>query len=272
MADGKPELALQQFEKAAALDPENPTIKARVAISEINTGKAQEGLAQLEQVFASEAGATIAGPTLVLSELRARRIKKAAEVAASLIKLDANNPLYQTLLGMVDVAQRDYPAAEAAFRAALARNPEFVRPPAIWRSSMWRPGAPKTQKRSMASFFQTRPTTLPPFSGWRISRSRRRNGPRRPVTLTARAPPRPNDPTPGIKLVNLYELRQDWKDALAVAGELVAQFPRDANVHIAQATAELGAGDTKGAIASLRPSTRFGARFDANPVPLCQLC
>jgi cellulose synthase operon protein C len=95
MADGKSELALQQFEKSAALDPENPTIKARVAVSEINTGKSQEGLTQLELVFATGAGETIAGPTLVLSELRAGRIEKASEVAASLIKLDANNPLYK---------------------------------------------------------------------------------------------------------------------------------------------------------------------------------
>jgi predicted Zn-dependent protease len=60
----------------------------------------------------------------------------------------------------------------------------------------------------------------------------------------------PNDLQPGIKLVTLYELRQDWKNALAVAGELVAQFPREAAVHIAQATAELGTGDTKSAIAT----------------------
>jgi len=77
-------------------------------------------------VFASKSGETIAGPTLVLTELRAGRVEKAAEVAASLIKLDANNPLYQTLLGEVQVAQRDNAGAETAFRAALARNPEFA--------------------------------------------------------------------------------------------------------------------------------------------------
>src|SRR5205814_2355747 len=126
MAAGKPELALQQFEKAAALDPENPSLKARVAISEMNAGQDREGLALLEQVFASEGGAVIAGPTLVLSELRANRVTKAAEVAASLVKLDPANPLYQTLRGVVDVAQRDYAGAEDAFRAALARNPEFA--------------------------------------------------------------------------------------------------------------------------------------------------
>src|SRR5271169_1712840 len=34
MADSKPDLALQQFEKAAALDPDNPAIKTQVGVSE----------------------------------------------------------------------------------------------------------------------------------------------------------------------------------------------------------------------------------------------
>ena len=81
MAEGKPDLALQQFEKAAALDPDNPAIKTRVGISEIDIGQGQQGLSTLEQVFATEAGAPVAGPTLVLTELRAKHLDKAAEVA-----------------------------------------------------------------------------------------------------------------------------------------------------------------------------------------------
>jgi cytochrome c-type biogenesis protein CcmH/NrfG len=40
MADRKPDLALQQFQKAAALDPDNPAIKTQVGVSEIDAGKA----------------------------------------------------------------------------------------------------------------------------------------------------------------------------------------------------------------------------------------
>ena len=259
MADGKPELALQQFEKAAALDPENPTIKARIAISEINTGKSQEGLTQLEQVFATEAGETIAGPTLVLSELRAGRIKKASEVAASLIKLDANNALYQTLLGIVDAAQRDYPAAEAAFRAALARNPEFVAATRDLAQLYVVSGRTEDAKKVYGDLLSNKANDVTALLGLADIAIAEKKWPEATSYLNRARTAGPNDPQPGIKLVTLYELRQDWKDALAIAGELVAQFPRDANVHIAQATAELGAGDTKSAIAS------YGRAHDLAP-------
>jgi predicted Zn-dependent protease len=62
----------------------------------------------------------------VITELRARRFDKAAEVAASLIKRDAKNPIYHTLLGVVRAAQQDYSAAESAFRAALEINPDLT--------------------------------------------------------------------------------------------------------------------------------------------------
>src|SRR5260370_28432846 len=120
MADAKPDLALQQFEKAAALDPDNPAIKTRVGISEIDIGQGQQGLSTLEQLFATYASSPVAGPTLVLTQLRAKRLDKAADGAGSLVKRDPKNPLYPTLLAIVRVAQRESPAAENSFRAALA--------------------------------------------------------------------------------------------------------------------------------------------------------
>ena len=62
----------------------------------------------------------------MVTELRARRLDKAAEVATALIKRDAKNPIYHTLLGEVRAAQQDYSEAESAFRAALEINPDFT--------------------------------------------------------------------------------------------------------------------------------------------------
>jgi tetratricopeptide (TPR) repeat protein len=242
MADGKPELALRQFERAAALDPQNASLKARVAITEMSSGQTQEGLAQLEQVFASEGGAAIAGPTLVLSELRANRVEKAAEVAASLIKLDASNPLYQTLLGVVDVAKRDYAGAESAFQTALARNPEFAaaaRDLAQLYLTMGRTDDAKKVYRELLSKKAGDVVALLSLADIEIAAKKWSEA----IDYINRArTAAPDDPAPGTKLVQLYEQRQDWNNARTVAGELVAKFPQDANVQVAQATSPIGIG------------------------------
>ena len=68
---------MQQFQKAAALDPENPAIKTQIGVSEIEAGQGEQGFATLEQVFGTDAGAPIAGPALVIRELQARHFDKA---------------------------------------------------------------------------------------------------------------------------------------------------------------------------------------------------
>ena len=114
----KPDLALEQYQKAAALAPEDLSLKTKVAASQIGTAAGREALNELEQVVAStDEGAAIAGPTLVLSDLRDGRVAKAAETAEKLVKRDGDNQLYQILLGVVRTAQRDYPAAETIFKA-----------------------------------------------------------------------------------------------------------------------------------------------------------
>jgi putative PEP-CTERM system TPR-repeat lipoprotein len=252
MADGKPELALQQFEKAAALDPENQTIKARVAMSEINSGRGQQGLAELEQVFATESGATVAGPTLVLTELRAGRVEKAAEVAASLVKLDANNPLYQTLLGVVQVAQRDYAGAETTFRAVLERNPEFVAATRNLAKLYLATGRADDAKKAYADLLSKKPDDAAALLGLADVAITEKKWSEAVDYINRARTAAPNDPAPGIKLVEVYGMRQDWNNAKTVAGELVTQFPLDLNVQIAQAATFLGSGDIKNAISSYR--------------------
>ena len=252
MADGKPELALQQFEKAAALDPENPTIKARVAISEIGTGRDDQGLAQLEQLFTTESGAPIAGPTLVLADLRAGRVDKAAEAAASLVQRDAGNPLYLTLLGEVRAAQHDYAAAETAFHEALAHNPGFTaatRDLARLYQATGRTGDAEKIYNDLLSNKADDVAALLGLADIAIAEERWSDA--TDLLNNARAAAK-SDPTPGLKLVSLYEGRHDWNNAKAVAAELGEQFPRDVNVLWAQGRTQLKAGDIKGAISTYK--------------------
>src|SRR5438067_1669493 len=187
MVDGKPELALQQFEKAASIDPENKAIKTRVAVAELGAGRGKQGLENLEDIFAGGAGEIIAGPMLVIAEWRAGHLEKASAVALSLVEREPKNAIYQTLLGEVRVAQRDDVSAEIAFRAALSQNPEF--PAATRDLAMLFLKAQRMRSGSSAISFRRRQRIRRPSSVWQTSRSRRRNGRKRPTCSTVLARP-----------------------------------------------------------------------------------
>jgi len=263
MADSKPEVALQQFEAAAALDPENPKIKASIAISKIDTGQIEQGLAQLEQLYAGEAGASVAGPTLVLSELRAGRVGKAAEVAGALVERDPINPLYLTLLGEVRAARQDYVGAEAAFRSVRAHDPSFTPATRDLAQLYLATGRADDAKKVYTDLLSKKPgdasnspskeandiSALVGLADIAITEKKWAGA----IDYLNRARTiAKHDPAPGLKLVSLFELRADWDSAKAVAVELGQQFPQDANVAEAQGRARFEAGDRKGAIASYK--------------------
>jgi predicted Zn-dependent protease len=252
MADGKPDFALQQFQKAVVLDPDNPALKTKVGVSEFNVGQGQQGLATLEQVFGTEVGAPIAGPTLVVTELRARRPDKAAEVATSLIKRDANNPIYHTLLGVVRAAQRDYSGAESAFRAALAINPDLTATTRDLARVFAATGRAEEARNLYNDLLVKDPNEVSTLLGLADTYIAQQKWTEAIDAINRALPAARNDPAPGLKLVDVYEKRGDWTNAKSVMAALAAQFPGDANILAAQGQVQLVAGDTNGAVSSFK--------------------
>ncbi len=252
IADRKPDLALQQFQKVAALDPDNPGVKTQLGVSQIDAGRSEQGLATLQQVFGTEAGAPLAGPALVSTELRAGRLDKAAEVAAALIKRDAKNPIYQTLLGEVRTAQKDYSAAEIAFREALALNPDLTAATRDLAQLYMVTGRADEARNLYNQLLGKDPNGVSALLGLAETYIAQQKWTEAIDAINRARTAAPNDPAPGLKLVSVYEKRQDWPNAKAVAAELAAQFPGDANILDTQGQAQLAAGDTNGAISSFK--------------------
>jgi len=252
MADRKPELALQQFQKATALDPDNPSIKTQIGVSEIEAGQGEQGLAALEQVFGTEAGAPIAGPALVIRELQARRFDKAAEVATSLIKRDTKNPIYHSLLGMVRAAQQDYPAAESAFRAALAINPDLLAAARDLAQVYMATGRAEEARALYNQLLGKNPKEVAALLGLADTYIAQQKWTEAIEAINRARTAAPKDPAPGLKLAGVYQMRHDWTSAKTVAAELAAQFPADANILDTQGRAQLAAGDTNGAVSSFK--------------------
>ena len=252
MASSKPELALQQFEKAAALEPGNPAIDTRLAISQIGAGQGKEGLAELERVFDTQSGAPVAGPTLVLTQLRAGQVDKAAKVAEALVKRDAKNPLYQTLIGMVKAEQNDVAGAETAFQAALAIQPGFAPATRDLAQLYLATGKTAQAQQVYKDVLAKKPNDEAALLGLANVAMVEKKWPEAAEFINQARTAAPDDPAPGLALVRSYELRQDWTNARSVASALSAQFPSNIDVMDALGRAQLAAGDTNGAISSLK--------------------
>jgi putative PEP-CTERM system TPR-repeat lipoprotein len=252
MADHKPDLALQQFQKIAALDPDNAAIKTQVGIAQIDAGQSEQGVATLEQVFGTEAGAPIAGPALVVTELRARRLDKAADIASGLIKRDPKNSIYYSLLGEVRAAQQDYSAAEGAFRAALAINPDLTAAIRDLAQLYTATGRADEAKNLYNGLLAKAPNDVASLLGLADTFAAQQKWTEAVDAINRARTEVQNDPAPGLKLVSVYERRQDWTNAKTVAAELAAQFPGNADILDTQGQAQLAAGDTNGAISSLK--------------------
>ena len=125
MADGKPEPALQQFEKAATLDPENATIKTQVAVAEMNSGQAGQGSQNSRRCSPAKPARPLPARPWYWLSCGAGHVDKAAEVAKSLIKRDpARTRSIKRFSARSAFAQRDYAGAETRFalRCRATRN------------------------------------------------------------------------------------------------------------------------------------------------------
>jgi len=179
VADGKPDLALQQFEKPPLSIRMTRRSRQGSAFRRSTPGRVSK-VSRHSSKCSLRPGASVAGPTLVVSELRARRFDKAAEVASSLINRDAKNPIYHNVTWLVRAAQRDYPGAESAFRAALAIDRELPAATRDLAQLYAATGRVDEAKKVYGDLLAKRPTILLRSSGSRTFTFPRRDG-RKPL-------------------------------------------------------------------------------------------
>lgn len=251
-AAGKRELALQQFQKAAALEPKDPSANTRAALAELNSGRATEGFAELEHVFESGAGATVAGPYLVVMDLRAGQVDKAAAVAADLIKRDPQNPLFLTLQGMVEFRRTDYAAAETSLRAALALAPGSDAVTRQLALLYFVTGRPDQAAKAYDELLAKKPNDIAGLLGRADIAVEQQKWEQAADAIGRARAAAPNDPAPGIAAVNLDLRRQRALQAKATADQLAAQFATNVDVIDAQGRAQIASGDTNGAVSSYK--------------------
>lgn len=125
MQSGDAATAAEYFAKAAKTDPKNTRTQTALALARMQTGRADQAFAELEQIAAADSDIT-ADMALIAASMQQKQFDKALKAIANLEKKQPNNPAGPNLRGGVLLAKGDSEGARKSFERALALNPAFL--------------------------------------------------------------------------------------------------------------------------------------------------
>ncbi|MGH6994279.1 MAG: XrtA/PEP-CTERM system TPR-repeat protein PrsT, partial [Stellaceae bacterium] len=247
--------ASQALDRASASPANDPRLGTQIAIGRIATGQSSLGTEQLESIFNKQGGAAVAGPALVLSDLRAHHIAEAERHAEALAKTRPDDLVAANLLGLVRIAQGNLTNAEQIFATIYRKHPEFTvagrnlaqvymgegRPDdaiGIYRAMIARDGDDVASHLALADVL----IATKDYAG-AIAELQHVNA------------LKPSDPAANLRIANLYAAQQQWDKATDTMRPMVEQFPNNFAVLDMMGRIQTATGDVKGAVTTYRRAT-----------------
>ncbi|MGB5571437.1 MAG: XrtA/PEP-CTERM system TPR-repeat protein PrsT [Sedimenticolaceae bacterium] len=123
---GNNTLGSEYIARAVELDPDQALLRTQLAVGNIATGDTASAISQLEAAVALGQDVVQADVLLVLSSLNKQEFDKAIAASEALEQRMADSPIPYNLTGLAYLAQRKLTEAEARFRLALEKDPEFL--------------------------------------------------------------------------------------------------------------------------------------------------
>src|SRR3979409_2397400 len=122
--NGQPARAADYFAKAAAISPDNPTMRTSLALSRVAAGGSDKAFHDLEDAAVADSSIR-ADLALIASNMQRREYDKAMKAIVALEKKQPGTPLPDSLRGTISVAKRDLGSARRYFERALAIDPLY---------------------------------------------------------------------------------------------------------------------------------------------------
>jgi len=117
-------VAVETLQRAVATGAADPDTRTQLARALLGSGREEEGLAQLREMFGQNPAAREAGTTLVLEYLKRSRYRAAADVARMLSERYPKDMELLNLLAGTEVAAGDLVAAREYYRRILLQEPD----------------------------------------------------------------------------------------------------------------------------------------------------
>ena len=120
--------ASQYFEKATALEPNQPALRTSLGLAMLAQGKQEQGVDELEKATRLDPKSQQAGVALVRSELALKHYDKAAAAAKAVIAAHPDSAELRNLEGGVYMSKGDMAAARASFEKAASLKTDLFGP------------------------------------------------------------------------------------------------------------------------------------------------
>lgn len=259
-------LVLRQHTQAAELLEKathggNPAAVHELGLSQLALGRDNIGIASLEKAFSGDIGDNWAGVELSIIYSRQGQLKKAVQVAETIVKREPSNLAMINFLGSVKGASGDKAGARAAYLQVLAKDPGFR--PAILNLIRLdveesHVDEARTRLNQLLAKRGDDPDALYEFGALEVKAKKTENAVRywqKAIDVQR------TDTRPGLALVDLLGRQGQTAQALTVAKQLASTYPDDLAVKVALGRALMAAGDLTSARSVFHSATLL-ANYD----------
>jgi putative PEP-CTERM system TPR-repeat lipoprotein len=269
LANGDYDKAESFFQRAATAAPDDPRARMQLGAAKLAGGDPQGAFADLEMASQMDEEGIRADLALVAGHMRRGEFDKALKAQEQLERKQPENPLVHNLRGGLMLAKKDPAAARAAFEKALKIKPDYL---AAAQNLARMDIADKRVEEGLARI-KTIADKDPKNVGAQLAYAELQMATRAEpavvlATLERAEKATPSALVPKLAIVQHHLRNRDAKSALAVAQQAVAAYPNDPRALEAIARAQLAAGETQQAIASLNKLSALQPRAVG---PLVQL-
>lgn len=237
-----------------------PELNTVLGTSLMRSGQTRGAIEQFERALKKDPTQAQAATALVGLYLQQRQTQKALTLAQSLVKRDARNPGFATLLGHARAQAKDRSGARSAYEQALALDPKLASAQLSLARLDIADQAWDAATRRLTALVQANEGQVDVL--FEMARLHDRRGqPAEAQRWLEKAIDHsgPNELRPALALIDLH-LRNGRRDAaLEVAKTLNAKAPDALPALVAMARVQLAVGDASGARVSLGNATRVAA-------------
>jgi putative PEP-CTERM system TPR-repeat lipoprotein len=259
---GKPELAMQSMQRAAALAPDNADILTRLASIRIGMGDMARAAGDLEHALELSPNQAGAAEQLVVAAISAGEVDKASLALERLRKQEGESETVGNLAALIRMAQLDLDGAGGLLSDVIKRFPDAIQPRINLAKVLVLRDKAADAQTVLAEVLKRKPaepTALNNIVGLMLADNKAAQA---QALLEAAHAAAPKDPDVTIQLANLYLRLRDTPKGLALLELVLKDQPENEPLVVAKARLQATIGQSEAA------RTTYRQALELNPADI----